>query len=208
MKRYPTYIKTPISIIAKTPKTCSVIQANILSNKSNHPAHQTFIILSVLGSISVSSNAKILTNINLFRINKNNIFSEIKSFCILFYLNYILICASFIRFIKKYQEIEIKTATIDQIIHFLAFFVFSSSHHENIYINQATIKANTATTATYFISSATSVFTKLKAFVPLAVSHQGSHSHSIFGPAAHKTVFIFKLIKTKNNIIFFINMIF
>jgi hypothetical protein len=70
----------------------------------------------------------------------------------------------FIRFIKKYQEIDINTATIDQIIHFLAFFVFSSSHHENIYINQAAIKAITATTATYFISSATSVFIKLKAF--------------------------------------------
>jgi hypothetical protein len=121
-----------------------------------------------------------------------------------FFLNYILICASFIRFIKKYQEIDINTATMDQIIHFLAFFTFSSSHHEKMYINPAAIKANTATTATYFISSATSVFTKLNAFVLLATLHHGSHSHSMYG-SAHKTVLTFKLIKIKNNIIFFIN---
>jgi hypothetical protein len=94
-----------------------------------------------------------------------------------------------IRFIIKYQEIEINTAIKDQIIHFLAFFVFSSSPAENIYINPAAINAITATTATYLISSETNFHINVNASEPSA-PHQGNHSHSMFGSVA-KTELIY-----------------
>ena len=49
-------------------------------------------------------------------------------------------------------EIETRTQTKDQIIHDFAFFVLSSSHHENKYINPLIINAITAITATNCIT--------------------------------------------------------
>lgn len=91
-------------------------------------------------------------------------------------------------FIKKYQEIDINTQTKDQVIHFFAFFVFSSSQAESIYIIQAHIKAITAITATYFIISATSFHinqTEASVFHQL---HQGNQVHSIVGQFAAKVL--------------------
>lgn len=84
-------------------------------------------------------------------------------------------------------DIERKTQTKDQIIHFFDFFAFSSSHQEKIYINQLAINAKTAKTATICINSETTesislaqiLLSKLvggSGFVNEVSLHQGSHA--------------------------------
>ncbi len=123
----------------------------------------------------------------------------------LFTINYSVILALFIAFIIKYHEIDINTATSDQIIHFFAFLVFSSSHEERIYITQAHISAITATTATYFISSATILQIKFTD-TSLSFQHLGNQVHSISGQlAANDTKY--ELSHTNKKINFFIYFI-
>jgi len=90
---------------------------------------------------------------------------------------------------------EIKTATNDHIIHFFAFFVGSSSHHEKIYINPAPINAITDKTATYFIISATMLHIK-SSISSLSLSHHGNQEHSMSISAN-----VWLIIVTKYNII-------
>ena len=60
-----------------------------------------------------------------------------------------------IKLIIPQAEIESKTQINDHIIQDLAFFTFSSSHQAIRYIIQDSIKAKTATTATYLINNIT-----------------------------------------------------
>jgi len=84
------------------------------------------------------------------------------------------------------EETERSTQTKDQIIHVLARFIFSSSPQDIRYKIPLSIKAMTAKTATYLISSDIRLLTKViganfpETAPPL---HQGRLPHSIVGAA-------------------------
>ena len=85
--------------------------------------------------------------------------------------------------IIDHAEIERNTQTKDHISHLLALLVFSSSHQETKYIIPLIISATTATTATYFITSAVRLDTNHStAFLSEFHSQPGNQVHShIFG---------------------------
>lgn len=85
----------------------------------------------------------------------------------------------------KYALIESKTATTEYIIHVFAFFVFSSSQLESIYITQEIISAITAKTATYLISSDIIVEEMVSITSGDESSQPGSQTQFISGILSH-----------------------
>lgn len=86
------------------------------------------------------------------------------------------------KFIIAQALVEIKTQTKDQVIHFLAFLTWSSSHPEIKYIIQASINDITAKTAVYFIQEEIRFHKNQKNDFSQTVSeHQGSQSQTTQG---------------------------
>lgn len=88
-------------------------------------------------------------------------------------------------FMIDHADTDNITHTKDQIIQFLAFFTFSSSHHESRYIIQLIISAITATTATNCIVSqikfeitSNHLLSLTHGFDGFIVTHSSSHHGS------------------------------
>lgn len=108
--------------------------------------------------------------------------------------------------------VEINTPTNAQVIHFFAFFTFSSSPHDTKYIIPAITREITEITATYLIPEEITFHKNEKKFFPVIFCpthelHHGRPVHTTVGPEVARAVTIFNVIAKKNKIIFFISKI-
>ncbi|MDR2641108.1 MAG: hypothetical protein LBC61_07675 [Candidatus Peribacteria bacterium] len=107
----------------------------------------------------------------------------------------LLILKLFIKFIIHQAETEINTQIREYIIHFCAFFIFSSSQDDIKYITQLKIRAKSATTATICINSAITLTTKSSQTFLSSTSpfvQPGNHSQTNLGPSAEYAKFVIK----------------